>query len=152
MPWNHFKNILVRLNICTIATLWLGFWGYGLWAGDIPPASVIPGLLLGTLLLCMAASVALFALCHISLFARAKSAGTLPPFSKKDHLAVIVGMLGVGMLILLGLASNIGDGILIPTGIVGALMAIYGILYALVGFGGQFFRWQFSSPKEVQAK
>ncbi|MDO6591498.1 hypothetical protein DS901_09045 [Loktanella sp. D2R18] len=145
MSWAQFKNILMKLNIGVAGTIWLGFWGYGAWVGEMPPVSTVPGLLAGTVAVGMMVSVAFFLISHVSLFLRAKTSSECLRGSQANQRALWIGVAGIGVLISLGFAQNIGDAILVPMAILGSLMAIYGLIYAFIGFGSQFFQWQFTA-------
>jgi len=148
MTWNRFKRLVLRSNIAVLGLGWICFWGYGVAVGDIPPASVLPGLLALSAIAIVIVSAALFFACHSWLFLKAKQTGDLPNLTKRDYQAVI---LAFGSALILGLGifvhhsgSGVPDAIAIPASILCVLGLIYGSLYWGLGLASQYFRWQFS--------
>lgn len=67
MTWQQFKKMALRLNLVVLIGGWLAFWGYGVLVGDIPPLSVIQGLLALSLIAIIAVTVIFFVGCRVYL-------------------------------------------------------------------------------------
>jgi len=143
MTWFRFRVLLIRSNIGIAALLWVGFWGYGLAINDIPPTSVLPGLLLLTAFLCLGTSIILFLVCHIALFVQAKINGTLPAFSISDYIAACIGGAGILVFILVEIVRP-SDAVSVPLSIISGSSAILGTTYWTIALSGQLFCWQFA--------
>ncbi|APX16092.1 hypothetical protein BWR17_09760 [Phaeobacter inhibens] len=148
MTWHGFKRFTIRLNFAVLGTCWLAFWGYGFWVADLPPISVVPGLLLMSVLLSIVLCICAFWGCHTWLYLRAKRTGELANLTKRDYNALTIGI--VSGVVLAGLAfAEISeratpDGIAVPLAIVAAATAILSLLYWALAVGAQYFRWQFN--------
>ncbi|UWR87826.1 hypothetical protein [Phaeobacter inhibens] len=149
MTWQGFKRFTIRCNLTVLLCGWLSFWGYGVWVGDIPPITVVPGLMLISAIISIGVTACIFVGCHSWLFLRAKQTGLLPKFGKRDYQALGIGIASTSILVLLSAAelsgNSVPDGIAVPLAILTSTVAILSLLYFGIGVGSQYFRWHFTA-------
>lgn len=93
MTKQRFFQLLIRLNLGILVALPVGIWSYGALIGDLPPLSILPGLYLLGVMICVGASALMFAAIHLWLTVKAKREGEVSElFSKRSAWAFFLGV------------------------------------------------------------
>ncbi|MCG7492493.1 hypothetical protein [Thalassobius sp. Cn5-15] len=102
MTWQQFKKMALRLNLVVLICGWLAFWGYGVLVGDIPPLSVVQGLLALSLIAIIAVTVSFFVGCRLYLALNKK-------FENPNKLSALSRYAIVGVFVS-AVAATLGNG------------------------------------------
>jgi|GEM_PF-4704558 len=147
MTWGLFCKRLKRINIFTAGAIWLAFWGYGLSQSDLPPASVIPGLLLGTIALCVVVSAAYFIFVHAWLYVSGLSSDDGAQVKGGSITGLKIAAMSLPISVVGAMASsnaNGGGALLADVVFMGAMFVCLGSIAYQFAFGATgFFSWQF---------
>lgn len=141
MTWTTFKRLTIKINIALVLGGWLTFWGYGFVVRDVPPLSVVPGLLLLSGLALPVISFLCFLGAHLYLLAQAIRTGVVARLSNLSTWAIAIMCFAIILSALAGTVSlDVFELTVAVTGPIGVLAFIFLVFGDL---GAEIRKWRF---------
>ena len=134
-----WKRTLWWTSIVTATGVWLLFWGYGLAVSDVPPPSVIPGLVVLTLLACVVATLAMAIVLRLVALISAARAGRARQIERPFRWYGVAGAVLLAFTLLVAMTMDGRGGafageLAFVSGVLGAMACCIYFWFGLVPF------------------